>query len=139
MKPKQKQPNEVPHLNKITGSPGLTAVSDAAQGKKPDTMAEFEDNYHNMWSEGRMTGDQTKSPMASSSACDTSDVEEAYALLFEGLAMLARNHSQEEDQEESSDGDGTDPESPSEDKTDKKTGSCDCCESGCSCNDCANC
>ena len=31
---------------------------------------------------------------------DCDDIEEAYAMLFEGLAMIARSHSKEEEQEE---------------------------------------
>ena len=69
----------------LTGDPGMTAVSDAAMGKKPLTddqqrMAEAheEDDEHE---EGEM-------PSHTDPKC--MDINEAYALLFEGLAAVAK-------------------------------------------------
>jgi hypothetical protein len=96
MKNEDKHPQE---YKQLTGSPGLTSVSDAAKGIKPQTLAEFEKTYNDM-ARARLDGEESTEPkdvLESDSEYD--DIEEAYAKLFEGLAMIARSHSKEEDGE----------------------------------------
>lgn len=93
-------------LQKLTGTPGATSVSDVAKGDKPATDDEMEKAYQDLNGEVRQ-GERSEMPeempephkpgMVKPSNC--ADIEEAYAMLFEGLAMIARSHSGEEEQE----------------------------------------
>ena len=121
MKPTQKTPQT---YKQLTGSPGLTAVSDAAKGKDPQTLAEFEESYNDM-AIARKDGNESTTPPQAGAKSDCDDIEEAYAMLFEGLAMIARSHSKEEDSEEGTSG--------------KPGGKCGCCQDDCSCGDCEGC
>lgn len=101
-----KQKDQPKHLQELTGSPSPTAVSDVAKGGKPQTLNEFDDAYHTMSSSVKV-GHTSEMPeeqpmphkpgMVKPGNCD--DIEEAYAMLFEGLAMIARSHSKEESEE----------------------------------------
>lgn len=96
--------NDTPkHLQELTGSPSPTAVSDVAKGGKPQTLNEFDDAYHDM-SSAVKSGDAPEM-VKKVSPEECSDIEEAYAMLFEGLAMIARSHSKEEESEEPVDND----------------------------------
>lgn len=91
--------NDTPkHLQELTGSPSPTAVSDVAKGGKPQTLNEFDDAYHTMSSKVKV-GHTSEMPRTVSPT-ECSDIEEAYAMLFEGLAMIARSHTKEEETEE---------------------------------------
>lgn len=81
---KDKKENEM--YKQLTGSPGLTSVSDAAKGEKPETLAEFEESYHDEWA-SKVDG----KPHTVVSPEECHDIEEAYAMLFESLAMIARH------------------------------------------------
>lgn len=84
---KKKEDNkEEIDIQSLTGSPSPTAVSDVAKGGKAETMMEHEDEQNTEWVE-RLNNEQTK------------DIEEAYAMLFESLAIIARSHSKEEKSE----------------------------------------
>lgn len=84
------------HLEELTGSPSPTAVSDVAKGGKAKTLNEFDDAYHSMSSSVKV-GHTSEMPVKPG---DCDDIEEAYAMLFQGLALIARSHSKEEEQEE---------------------------------------
>ena len=80
--------NDTPkHLQELTGSPSPTAVSDVAKGGKPQTLNEFDDAYHDM--SGAVKSGQMSEMPAHKSMCD--DINEAYAMLFESLSMIARS------------------------------------------------
>lgn len=81
--------NDTPkHLQELTGSPSPTAVSDVAKGGKPQTLNEFDDAYHTMSSAVKVGHTSEMKPFTSPNCVD---IEEAYAMLFEGLAMIARS------------------------------------------------
>lgn len=82
----------------LTGDPGMTAVSDAAMGKKPLTddeqrMKEADEQDESPAHEAA-PGDaaEDKAEGEDSDYCDPKcmDINEAYALLFEGLAAVAK-------------------------------------------------
>lgn len=82
-----KQNDQPKHLQELTGSPSPTAVSDVAKGGKPQTLNEFDDAYHDM--SGAVKSGQMPEMPANKGMCD--DIEEAYAMLFESLSMIARS------------------------------------------------
>lgn len=102
----------------ISGDPAIDAVSKAAMGDVPQTdkekrMADFEQKTANY---GNQAGENEA----------TNCIDEAYAMLFEALAMLARSHAEEEDSEE---------QQPA-----KAQQGCDCCSGDkCDCGDCESC
>lgn len=75
------------HLEELTGSPSPTAVSDVAKGGKAKTLNEFDDAYHTLSSSVKV-GHKSEMPPAEQTC---TDINEAYAMLFEGLAMIARS------------------------------------------------
>lgn len=71
-----------PHLQELTGSPSSTSVSDVAKGGKPENINEEiireAETIHDRRYEGKEGG------------ADCSEIQEAYAKLFESLATIAR-------------------------------------------------
>lgn len=78
----------------VSGEPSMTAVSDAAQGKKPTTddeqrMDDYEDKNENEDSQEDTTEDSNEHEMDDKCV----DINEAYAMLFESLSMILRGKS----------------------------------------------
>ena len=92
---------KAPEIQKLTGSPSATAVSDVAKGDKASTLNEMDKAYQDMNGEVRqgMRPEMGKPKVEDG----VEDIQEAYALLFEGLSMIAKFNSQEEDSEETED------------------------------------
>ena len=64
---------------KLLSSPSSTGVSDAAKGIKPENMYQEEEEDDEEHTE-RLEGDHP-----------TEDIREAYAMLFESLAVIMKN------------------------------------------------
>lgn len=69
-------------IQSLTGSPSPTAVSEVAMGGKGKTLYEHDEIENSDWIE-RLKGGEHSS--------DIADIQEAYASIFEGLAILARH------------------------------------------------
>jgi hypothetical protein len=78
---KNKDNDEMQEAYKLLdGEPSATAVSDAAKGEKPKTDFEDREDYHEEdldRREGKVKG--------------CTDIDEAYASLFESLSIILRN------------------------------------------------
>lgn len=70
-------------IQSLTGSPSPTAVSDVAKGGEGKTLYKHDED------------EQVEMVERLKNGCDprTADINEAYAMLFEGLAMIARSKS----------------------------------------------
>lgn len=80
MKPKTNNP-----LEKLTGSPSATAVSDVAKGGQPKTDDEMDKAYQ------ELNGEVRQGIKPEMEAIDCTDLEEAYANLFESLSVIMRS------------------------------------------------
>ena len=88
--PKETEPMEEAY-KMLGGTPSATAVSDAAKGDKPLTddeqrMKEAPEDPTQDEAEDKEEGEYKKTE-----GVECSDLEEAYAMLFEGLATIIRH------------------------------------------------
>lgn len=79
---KQEEQKEEVNIQSLTGSPSPTAVSEVAMGGKGKTLYEHDEIEQADWID-RLKNGEHKSDIAA--------IEEAYANIFEGLAVLARH------------------------------------------------
>lgn len=79
---KNDEQKEEVDIQSLTGSPSPTAVSEVAMGGKGKTLYEHDEVENTEWIERLKNG---------SHKGDIADIQEAYASIFEGLAILARH------------------------------------------------
>lgn len=71
-------------ITQLDGSPDPNAVSKVAMGQKPDTLMEHDEIANADWIE-RLKGKKEHGDRSG-----VEDIDEAYAMLFEGLAGIMR-------------------------------------------------
>lgn len=84
MKPQNKKPDVEIDITQLDGSPAPDAVSKVAMGGKPETDDEHREEYQEE-SVGRLMGKKDNPDLCS--------IEDAYASLFESLAVIMKHKS----------------------------------------------
>lgn len=75
------------HIDELTGSPGINSVSKVAMGGKPVTQQQEDEDMDHKPGEAP---DPEKEMEHHMKDCTPEELQEAYAKIFEGLAMIAR-------------------------------------------------